>query len=221
MGKDQVGFGTWAALLSLAFTSSVLAAVFGKLLERSSAHVERVREGYAEATKALVAWVQFPYRIERRVDDAPATRASLAQTGSDMQESLAYYSGWVSAENPVIGEFYSDLLARLRMDVGRHASWAWQQSPRTTAAEMNVRPGELPNPRPLGWAYVQAFSAGFAYRFGWRRYLIPSPILRRRLVSRGLWAPEPRSNQIPSQQATTPPPLRSNVEGQGTISKID
>jgi hypothetical protein len=86
--------GTWGLVVTLALTSSVIAAVLGKFMDRSASHLDRVRDGYAEAARALAAWDQFPYAT------------------------------------------------------------------------------------PSGWAYVQAFSAGFRYRFGWRRYLIPSMLLK-------------------------------------------
>lgn len=189
MTRDLSGVGIWAVLLGLALTSSVLAAVLGKLLDRGSAHLDRLREGYAEAAKALVAWDNFPYRIERRVDDDPETRRSLSELGSDIGERLAYYSGWVSADSRVMGEFYMTLVARLRTDVAHHARSAWNQPPRRSAPEMNIRNVSFsPDDRASGWAYVQVFSAGFRYRFGWRRYLIPAPLLRRLLAKEQLAA---------------------------------
>lgn len=102
MTKDLASFGIWVVLLGLALTSSVLAAVLGRVLERNGLHLDRVRDGYAEATKALMAWSQFPYRIERRVDDKDETRAEFSALGSDIMERLGYCSGWVTAENPVM-----------------------------------------------------------------------------------------------------------------------
>ena len=109
--------GAWAAVVGLVLTSSVVAAGLTKVLDRTGAHVDRVREGYAEASKALVAWSQFPDRIARRVDDQPETRAALAKAGSDITERLAYYSGWVSTESSAVGDLYMALAADLRADI--------------------------------------------------------------------------------------------------------
>lgn len=190
MGRELAGLGTWALLLGLVLTSSVVAAVLTKLLERSGAHLERLRDGYAEAAKALVAWNQFPYRIERRVDDEPATRSALADAGSEITERLAYYSSWISSDSRVLGDFYLALVARLQADVAEHARHAWRQPPRRTAAEMNLRQDD--NHRyapegPAGWSHARAFADGSRYRFGWRRYVVSQRGLRRRLDRQGLW----------------------------------
>ncbi|MGW5667026.1 hypothetical protein [Micromonospora sp. NPDC003776] len=152
----------------------------GKLLDRGSSQLDRLREGYAEAAKALAAWDNFPYRVERRIDDHPETRRALSELGSDITERLAYYSGWVSADSPAMGEFYMRLVQRLRVEVAPHARFAWNQPPRLSASDMNIRKEFTVSVTQgtSGWAYVQVFSAGFRYRFGWRRYLLPTPLLR-------------------------------------------
>lgn len=78
-------------LVGLDLTSTVVAAVLGSLLDRGSSQLDRLRDGYAEAAKALAAWDNFPYRIERRVDDDPETRKSLSELSSDIVERLAYH----------------------------------------------------------------------------------------------------------------------------------
>lgn len=156
-------------------------------MERGSTHVDRLREGYAEAAKALAEWSNFPYRIERRVADDAETRKALAELGSDITDRLAYYSGWVSADSPEMGEFYIRLVTRLRVDVAEHARFAWNQPPRLTGSEMNIRRNSAES-SPVrivsGWAYVQLFSAAVRYRFGWRRHLVWGPLLRRLLLAR-------------------------------------
>jgi hypothetical protein len=187
----MTGLGTWGILVAFVLTSSVVAAVLSKLMERSASHLDRVRDGYAEAARALAAWDQYPNRIQRRVDDEPVTRRELSELGSDIVERLAYSSGWVSSENAVMGQFYAAIVGRLWADVRHHARFAWETPPRLTASEMNLR-NVQPRSAPDGWVYVQMFSAGFRYRFGWRRYVVPSILLRRQLVRRGLWpAAEP------------------------------
>lgn len=185
--REVAGASVWVVFLGLVLTSSVLAAFVGKLLDRGSTHVDRLREGYAEAAKALAEWSNFPYRIERRVADDAETRKALAELGSDITDRLAYYSGWVSADSPEMGEFYIRLVTRLRIDVAEHARYAWDQPPRLTGSEMNIRKSLVESP-PVriisGWAYVQLFSTAFRYRFGWRRHLVWGSLLRRLLLAR-------------------------------------
>ncbi len=221
MDKAFGSVGTWAILLALVLTSSVIGAVLSKLMERSAAYLEHVQEGYAEATKALVAWDQFPYRIRRRVNDEPEIRRGLAELGSDIQERLGYSLGWVSAESAVMGEFYAALMRRLRIDVGEHARFAWQSPPSMSPAGMNL--GYEPAVYlPAGWAYVQMFSAGFRYRFGWRRYLIPSAALRRILVRRGLWPASGGSAVFASANSLEPLPTQERIpEKDGSAPEPD
>jgi hypothetical protein len=90
-------------VIGLLLTSSVLASLISNALERNSSHLDRVREQYASATRALAAWNQFPVRIQRRVDDEPETRRRLSEFGSDISEHEA--------------------LARVGPAVGRRAAW--------------------------------------------------------------------------------------------------
>ncbi len=185
--RETDGASVWVVLLGLVLTSSVAAALVGKLIDRGSTHVDRLREGYAEAAKALAEWSNFPYRIERRVADDAETRKALAELGSDITDRLAYYSGWISADSPEMGEFYIRLVTRLRADVAEHVRYAWNQSPRSTGSEMNIRKKSADS-TPVriisGWAYVQLFSTAVRYRFGWRRHLVWGPLLRRLLLTR-------------------------------------
>jgi hypothetical protein len=184
MGDALSKLGSWGIILGLVLTSSVISAVLTKLMDRTGVHLDRVREGYAEASKALVAWYEFPDRIERRVDDDPATRAALSQMGSDIKERLAYYSAWVSTESRHMGDVYMSLVAQLRADVAPWAQAAWKGQPRQSGPAMNL--GHAVEPAPEGWRYVQDFALGFQYRFGWRRYAVPPVLLRRRLQAKNL-----------------------------------
>jgi hypothetical protein len=170
-------------IVSVAAGSSVLTALVTKLFDRSSSHVEQVREGYAEATRALVTWGRFPYRIERRIDDEPSTLLALTTLGAEIQERLAYSAGWVSSESPAIGALYADLAAVLRAGAGVHAREAWASAPRTSAVMMNTQPDaeSLGAERPE-WQIVRLFGAALRYRSGWRRYLMPEGLVRRRLA---------------------------------------
>jgi hypothetical protein len=93
---DSGGVASWSTVVSIAFGSSVLGTLAGKLLDRGGARSETIREGYADAVKALNAWGQFPLRVYCRVDDSPETLVRLEALGADVKESLAYATGWVS-----------------------------------------------------------------------------------------------------------------------------
>lgn len=146
-----------------------------------------MRAGYADAVKALNAWGQFPSRIRRRVDDSPETLRQLEQLGSEIQASLAYATGWVGAESPVLGEVFNQLVAVLRAEVVVHARIAWASPAASTPEAMNIaKEPPIDTDRPVGvvpaeWVIVQLFASTIQYRIGWRRYLWARPFLRRRM----------------------------------------
>ena len=43
------------------------------------------------ATRQLVAYAEYPYRIRRRTSDDPEELGRLAKLGHDIQEALRYY----------------------------------------------------------------------------------------------------------------------------------
>jgi hypothetical protein len=178
---------SWSAIVSVAFGSSVLGTLAGKLFDRGGARSETTREGYADAVKALNAWGQFPLRVYRRVDDAAETLVRLEAMGAQIKEALAYCTGWVGAESTELGTVYNELVELLRTEVTIHARLAWANPPASTARKMNLAEstGDAKTWRtvtPAEWLIVQLFSTLIQYRIGWRRYLWIRPLLRRRIA---------------------------------------
>ncbi|MEV6287488.1 hypothetical protein [Kribbella sp. NPDC051770] len=177
---------SWLTVIPVALGSSVIGTVLGKVLDRSVSRNETIRDGYADATKALNAWGQFPLRIRRRVDDEPATLVRLETLGSEIQASLAYATAWVSAESAEHGLIYDRLVQMLRAEVTIHARLAWAATPAATGAAMNIAGSPQTDEEPSGiapaeWLAVQLFASVIQYRTGWRRYFWIRPLLRRRL----------------------------------------
>jgi hypothetical protein len=189
---DPAGVASWSTVVTIAFGSSVLGTLASKLLDRGGARNETIREGYAEAVKALNAWGQYPLRIYRRVDDSIETLTRLEALGAQIKESLAYSTGWVSAESSELGDVYNKMVELLRAEVTTHARLAWASTPASTGARMNIggphRPDETPYPDggvvPAEWLIVQQFSGLIQYRIGWRRSIWIRPLLRRSIDRR-------------------------------------
>jgi hypothetical protein len=140
VGVADAGFrwvASWSTVVSIAFGSSVLGTLAGKLLDRGGARSETIREGYADAVKALNAWGQFPLRVYRRVDDPPETLVRLEALGADVKESLAYATGWVSGESAELGRIYNALVELLRAEVTVAARLAW---PSLSVSASQLRP---------------------------------------------------------------------------------
>ncbi len=179
----------WTAIVPIAFGSSVLGTLAGKMLDRTGARTELIRDGYADAIKALNAWGHYPERIYRRIDDSPETLERLEAMGAELKGALAYSTGWVSGESAELGHIYNVLVELLRAEVTVHARLAWASPPASTAVAMNI--GEPPAARavparsdgiaPAEWLIVQLFSTLLQYRIGWRRIVWIRPLLRRRL----------------------------------------
>ncbi|GAB3942753.1 hypothetical protein GCM10029976_064300 [Kribbella albertanoniae] len=182
----------WTAVVPIAFGSSVLGTLAGKMLDRTGARAELIRDGYADALKALNAWGQYPERIYRRIDDSPETLQRLEAMGAELKAALAYSTGWVSGESAELGRIYNAMVELLRAEVTIHARLAWARPPASKAASMNI--GELPTANavpdqadgttPAEWLIVQLFSTLIQYRVGWRRVVWTRPLLRRRLEKR-------------------------------------
>lgn len=193
---------TWPTVVTIALGSSVVGTLLSKALDRGASRIEAIRAGYADATRALNAWGQFPLRIRRRTDDKPETLARLEELGANIQAELAYSTGWVGSESAELGHLYNELLQVLRAEVTEHARSAWASPPARTGDAMNIARARQPDTEPIRadehdlpsgtlpaeWLVVQLFSSAIQYRIGWRRFFWIRPLLRRRLERAGIVA---------------------------------
>jgi hypothetical protein len=183
------------AVISSGVVAAAINVVSGNL--RANANLRRDR--YALAVRYLVAWGEYPYRIRRRTDDEPATRASLANRGHELQEQRAEIAGWIAAENRGLSAIFDQCVREVSLIVGPACVEAWESPPAVTGAGMNLR--------GFGPRGVEAVAARMEracrYRFGLRR------LMWRRWVSKRIrdWeksierpqmlVPEPRTSAQP------------------------
>lgn len=156
---------TWLALLVVLLGSSVIGGIVTGTLGSVRAAATTRRDGYAQAVRTLIARVEFPYRIRRRVSDEPEVLAALAARGNDLQEQLAGWQTWVNAESPLVGRIYNEVLRGIDKAVKPASSDAWIQPPIATAHEMNLGgggPGDQSS-------HIARLERAIACRFGWRR----------------------------------------------------
>lgn len=162
-------------LLTLLLSSTVLGAAATVSLNnlRAASEVRRLR--YAEVVQSIGAWVEYPYRIRRRVDNAPATLSELAGQGHSLQERLALNRAWVAAESRAVSAVLEDCLNSLAGEVGASCQDAWRTEPVSRADQMNL--GDF---GPRGYGYILAkLQLAISYRFGVRRLLWASVVQRR------------------------------------------
>jgi hypothetical protein len=159
------------AVISSGVVAAVVNAISGNL--RANANVRRDR--YAQAVRYLIAWGEYPYRIRRRADDEPETRASLASLGHTLQEQRAEIAGWIAAESRTLSKVFDQCARDISAIVGPACAEAWTSPPITTSAGMNL--GDF-GPRGVD-AIAARMERACGYRFGLRRMMWSSLVLRR------------------------------------------
>ncbi|WP_420879643.1 hypothetical protein [Rhodococcus sp. (in: high G+C Gram-positive bacteria)] len=156
-------------VIPLALGSSVLGGLLTAGIAGLRESAGRRREGYALATRALVARAEYPYRVRRRTSDNVETLTVLTTLGSDLQEQLAASRIWVSTESPRLGKIYAQTLTEIDATVRQATRDAWSLPPITSANQMNLN----------GWGpgaglddHITTFERAVRWRFGIRR-LVP------------------------------------------------
>lgn len=151
------------AVASLPVAGAIVVAVVPRWAEAQ----ERRRTRYAEAVRALVAWAEFPYRVARRVSDDPDVLAALAAEGHALQEDLAFFEAWVSAESKAMGRLYREASDAVRAAAGPAMQAAWREPPVGKAADMNL--GSLGVDRDALRGLLARLAVASQTRFGVRR----------------------------------------------------
>lgn len=177
--------GAAVALLGVILTSGVVSAMVTKLFEKGAKRDERVRDGYAGATAALVAWGEFAFRVARRTSDDADVLAGLAGRGHDAQEALACRRAWVVGESAVMGDAYAAIVAYLRPQVAEATKQAWTRSAVGSASGMVLSEGAQP-PAVDVEAALDLWCGALRYRFGWRRIVFVPVLLSGALRRNGV-----------------------------------
>ncbi|MGD0881478.1 MAG: hypothetical protein ABSB09_07915 [Acidimicrobiales bacterium] len=152
---------------------AVLTAACTLVLNHLGAAADRRRDRYAQAVQTLVAWVEFPYRVRRRTDDAPATLASLADVGHDIQERLACHEAWIATEKPAVARKYASVRVALGEAVGPAVAEAWSLPPVTAPEQMILGNwGPAAASKPL----IASLQLQIEHRFGLRRLRKPQDV---------------------------------------------
>jgi hypothetical protein len=133
---------------------------------RASDAATKRRDGYADAVETLVAWIEFSYRIRRRVDDKPETLTALANLGHELQERLARHEAWMTAEHGPVADAFRTARREMGGLIAPSVKQAWDTPPIKKAADMNL--GDW-GPGREAAAHVKAFQEVVETRFGWCR----------------------------------------------------
>jgi len=132
-----VGTGLLAAVVAvLGYRHQQLAA---RKLARSTM--------YAEALRAVLDYLEGPYRV-RRHDGTPETRRFITDSLSEVQSRIAFHSSWLDIDAPTaVAEAYRALVTAARNEADAQMTAAW-------ALPALVRDDQV----PLGTRYEQPLS---------------------------------------------------------------
>jgi peptidoglycan/xylan/chitin deacetylase (PgdA/CDA1 family) len=160
---EKVGVPLVVAAIALAATIGAAAMTFA--LGRWADTLEKRRGAYASATRELVAWAEYPYRIKRRPSDDRDALAALTDAGHALQEALRYRGTWIRAENGWVADVFDAVRADLGAELGASCADAWKSDPIIDAEDMIL--GDW---GPVGVdEHIKRFERAVAFRFGWRR----------------------------------------------------
>jgi hypothetical protein len=148
-----------------ALATSVGVAAITFILGKWSDTIARRRDGYAAATRQLVAWAEYPYRIRRRCSDDADTLTKLTERGHSFQEALRYRETWIRSENRWVAHVFAAVRVNLGTSIGNSCNEAWATKPIDQAKDMTLTewgPGDVD-------IHIRRFERAAAFRFGWRR----------------------------------------------------
>jgi hypothetical protein len=149
--------------LAVAFVGILGGIVLASLSRRQEARAHR-QEFYAEAVKAVVEWMEYPYRIRRRTSDDSGELRRLTEIGHGIQERLAYYRTWTLIDNAETGAVYGSVIEGIRQRLGSACRDAWTMDPISSPEGMNLQswgPGSM---RPELELLEQAIGRRFSLR---------------------------------------------------------
>jgi hypothetical protein len=158
----DVGVPITVALLGVA--GALIAAALSFALGRWGDAAARRRDGYAEATKTLISYREYAWKVRRRTSDDPDELGRLAAEGHTLQEKLRYHQSWARSENRWVGRVYREVREDLATEIGPACNSAWNTPPVTMATGMCLGPW---GPAGLD-AHIDRFESAKEFRFGWR-----------------------------------------------------
>lgn len=139
LATDTASATTWWAVPVVAGLFAVAAALVTLAINYFNDRQDRRRKLYADAFAAVAAYWEYPYAIRRRNHSEPAAeRTRISDQFRDVQIGVAFHQAWIKTENKRVGKAYEELVATTRSVMGAQAKTAWEASPITADAEMNL-----------------------------------------------------------------------------------
>lgn len=103
---------------------TALVAIYNRRRDQLTKEADRRRILFADAYKDCIAWSEMLYRIRRRPADGSGD-AEIVNKFHDLQESLAFHQGWISAESEALGFAYCTFVERVKVKSRALIQQAW------------------------------------------------------------------------------------------------
>ena len=145
----------WAAAIGTAITVGTLIANMTSSLRQ--ARINRRRQAFSDAYRAIVAYSEYPYVLRRRNPEAPADeRRRISAELQKIQEDLAFHSAWVQTESRHVASAYKQLVAATRKVAGTLLHDAWLRPGIGADQDMNIPDVDLRSLTAVREAYLTA-----------------------------------------------------------------
>lgn len=106
----------------LTLTAAVGVAAWNQYQSR----LDRRRDLYSDAYRAVVSWAEMPYRVRRRDPKQPY---EIVGVFHDLQESIDYHDGWISTESPELARAYRAFVRKVKKESAPAIKQAWAAEP--------------------------------------------------------------------------------------------
>ena len=137
------------------------------LVGPASSGLRTKRKSCAQAIADALQWLELPYRIRRRPNDAAETLSSLAERTNNLREQQEFHEKWLRIEMPGSAQKYGRLVKEVRAAAGTAIADAWRTGPVKSAGDMNI--GELDISRGRVEQAVEEFSSAVVKELSWWR----------------------------------------------------
>src|SRR5947209_2803991 len=98
-------WAVYAALIAAA------AALVGQWFVRVKETRDRRRDEYSKAFAAAMQWLEFPYRIARRLSNESEDVSSIVEAMHELQQQIEFHSNWLRSVSEGIANAYGSLVS--------------------------------------------------------------------------------------------------------------
>lgn len=116
----------WAVYAALV---AAAAALVGQWLVRMKEARDRRRDEYSRAFAAAMQWLEFPYRIARRLSNERDDVNPIVQAMHEAQQQIEFHSNWLRSVSEDIADAYSRLIRAVKDGSRTHIETAWNREP--------------------------------------------------------------------------------------------